>query len=158
MRKFAANYIISDTGIFLKNGILIAEENGTVLRYIDTADDLKEIAGLTFYNGILMTGFVFLQSNAPIESSESDSPIYALVMRLTKELSLLSMHNLIDLGKKVQEQFPEMKIPEIMNEIQGILQSNAGFIKENLPEIFLLTGVDLPRLRFKPTTKLKKII
>ena len=106
MRKFAANYLISDIGIFLKNGIVIAEENGTVLRYIDTADDLKEIAGLTFHNGILMTGFMFLQSNAPIESSESDSPINALVMSLTKELSLLSMQNLIDLGKKVQEQFP----------------------------------------------------
>ena len=158
MRKFAANYLISDTGIFLKNGIVIAKENGTVMRYIDTVDDLKEIAGLTFYNGILMTGFMFLQSNKPIEPSESDSPICALVMRLTKELSLLSMQNLIDLGKKVQEQFPEMKIPEIMNEIQGILQSNAGYIKENLPGIFLLAGVDLPRLRFKPTTKLKKII
>jgi hypothetical protein len=158
MRKYTANYLISDNGIFLKNGIMVAEENGTVVQYIDTTDDLKEIALLSFHNGILMPGCMFLKSNAPIPAPESYHPIFKLVMNLTKERSLLSIQNLIDLVKNVQEKFPEMKIPEIMNKTQDILLSNSGFIKENIPGIFLLTGVDLPQLHFTQKTRIKRIL
>ena len=50
MRKFTANYLVTASGTFLKNGIVIAEENGTAIEFIDTTGDLKEIAQLTFYN------------------------------------------------------------------------------------------------------------
>ncbi len=158
MRKFAANYLISDTGMFLKNGIVIAEENGTVVQYIDIADDLKEIAGLIFHNGILIAGCNFLRLNSPIPISETSDPIMTLVLKAVEGKSLFTLLNLIDLGKKIQEQFPDMKIPGILKEITDILLSNGGFIKKYVPGIFLLIGVDLPRLRFKPTTKLKRIL
>lgn len=158
MRKFAANYLISDTGMFLKNGIVIAEANGTIVQYIDTADDLKEIAGLIYHNGILIAGCNFLRANSPIIISETSDPIRTLVLNAVEEKNVFTVINLIDLGKKIQDQFPEMKIPGILNEISEILLSNGGFIKEYVHGIFLLIGVDLPQLRFKPTSKLKRIL
>ena len=57
MRKFAANYVVSYTGEFLKNGIVIIEDDGTDIRIINTNGDLMESEQLIFYNGILLTGY-----------------------------------------------------------------------------------------------------
>jgi hypothetical protein len=156
MKKFAANYLIAESGVFLKNGIIVSDEDGTALQYIDTTDDLKEIAQLTFHNGIMMAGCRFLKTNSPV--SESENQLNALVMKAVEGQSIFSLLDLIELGKLIQREFPEMKIPEILNVSMDMLQSNFGLIKETFPGIFLLTGVDLPRLRFKPTSKLKRIL
>jgi len=156
MKKFAANYLMSESGAFLKNGIIVSEDNGTVLQYIDTTDDLKEIAQLTFYNGILIAGCSFLKSNVPV--SKSVHPINDLVGKAIEGQSTFSLTDLIELGKQIQVAFSELKIPEIMKITLDILESEAGFIKENMPGVFLLTGVDLPRLRFKPKSKIKRIL
>jgi hypothetical protein len=156
MKKFAANYLIAESGAFLKNGIVVAEDNGTVLQYIDTTDDLKEIAQLTFHNGIMMAGCRFLKTNSPV--SESENQLNALVMKAVEGQNTFLLPDLIELGKLIQREFPEMKIPEILNVSMDMLQSNFGLFKESIPGIFLLTGVDLPWLRFKTTTKLKRIL
>lgn len=158
MRKFAANYLISESGIFLKNSIIIAEEDGTVLEFIDSKGDLREIAQLIFFNGILIPGCTFVKTSDAIPDSEPDHPVRSFVFQSLAGLSQVSIHNLIESGKQVQEQFPEMKIPEIMNEITEILLSNGGYSKEKIPGIFLLKEVNLPELQFTQRSRLKKII
>ena len=156
MKNFVANYLISESGTFLKNGIIVAEDHGTALQYIDTTNDLEERAQLSFHNGILIAGCSFLKTNEP--ESKSAHPIKALVAKAVEGQSTFSLPDLIELSKQVQVEFPEMTIPEILNDSIDLLQSNAGFIKVIVPGIFLLTGVDLPRLHFKPKTKLKRIL
>jgi hypothetical protein len=158
MKKFAANYLMNDQGDFLKNGIVVAEDDGTVLQYIDTSDNLIEIAGLIFHNGILMADISFRKSGPPITSFESDSHLSYIVWKAVQGLHQFSAQNLIDLAKVIQENFQQMNIPEIMNEIIRILISKAGFTKEYKPGIFLLKGTDLPRLRFTSNFKLKRIL
>ena len=58
MRKISANYIFPVSGPPHKNGIVVVEKTGKILEVIDTGGDLREIAGLEFYNGIIVPGFV----------------------------------------------------------------------------------------------------
>ncbi|HEX7585879.1 MAG TPA: hypothetical protein VF373_14420 [Prolixibacteraceae bacterium] len=158
MRKLAANYVVSEIGDFLKNGIVMAEEDGTVAGYIDTKGDLAEIEQLIFHNGILIAGFTFERKSIEIPLPETHHPIRSFVFQSSAGMNQFSIQNLIDLAKQVQEQFTELKIPEILNEISEVLLSNGGFVKENTPGIFLLIGTDLVGLHFTLKSRLKKIL
>lgn len=157
MRKFTANYLVTPSGTFLKNGILIAEENGTATEFIDTRGDLKEIAQLTFHNGILFPGYLFSKTDFGVAPVETDDIFQNCVIHLSAGLQDISLQELIDFGKQVQLQFPETKIDEIVLGITRSLLNFGGFSRQILPGIFLLTGADLPKLRFTPHCKLKKI-
>lgn len=155
MRKFAANYLVSDNGVYLKNGILVAGEDGFAINYIDTKGDLREIAQLTFLNGILMAGFRFIKTDNI--NAHSDQPFESMVIDSLSATTNFSIYELIDLGKLVQHQFPEMKIPEIMNKITATLKTYGGFSMERQPGIYLLSGADLVNLHFTAKGRLKKI-
>jgi len=58
MRKLSAHYIFTGTGIVLVKGIIILSDDGTVTDIIDTAGELEEMAGVEFYSGVLVPGFV----------------------------------------------------------------------------------------------------
>ncbi len=156
MRKFAANYLVADTGNYLKNGIVVAGEDGFVLEYIDTKGDLREIAQLTFFNGILMAACTFIKTKAA--DFGSIQPFESLTMNLLTGSNQFSLSELIELGKQIQLQFPELKIPEIMNGMNEVLFTTGGFTKENIAGINLLTGVDLVNLHFTSKSRLKKIL
>ena len=158
MRKFTANYLLSDSGVFLKNGILVAKEDGTVVDFVDTKGDLKEIAQMSFHNGILMAGFTFSKNTAFVPLSEAENTVKSFVIRSVAGIFQFSILDFIELGKQVQDHFPEMKIPEIMNEIAEVLLADSVFRKEKTPGIFLLSGVDLPQMHFTPQTRIKRIL
>lgn len=158
MKKLAANYLIAEDGKFLKNGIVVAEDDGTATAFIDTTNDLKEIARLTFHNGILLANFIFRKGTNIVSSSESEQRLKQFIFETVLPLEAFSIQELVDLGKQVQEQFPEMKIPEILKHISEVLVANNNFVKENLPGIFLVIGVDLSGLHFTPKSRLKKIL
>ncbi len=153
MKKLAANYIVSDAGKLLKNGILLAGEDGVAHEFIDTQGDLDEIAQLTFHNGILISGSTFRRINS---ESLFLSPEGSFICSLTAGVEQISLHNLVELGKQVQAQFPEMTIPEIMDSLNSVL--NRQFRKESIPGIFLLIGSDLPGMHFTHKSRLKKIL
>ncbi len=158
MKKFIANYLVSETGLFLKNGILVATEDGTAVEYIDTTGDLKELAGLIFQNGIVMAGFAFVRTTGSTPVSEPNETIQSFVYQRTTELNQLSLQDMIGLGKQMQNQFPEMNIPDIWQAITAVLLTNLGFMKQEVSGIFLLNGADLVRLQFTPKSKLKRIV
>lgn len=58
MRKLSAHYIFTGTGIVLVKGIIILSDDGTVADIIDTNGELDEMAGIEFYSGVLVPGFV----------------------------------------------------------------------------------------------------
>jgi hypothetical protein len=153
MRKLAANYIVSDSGKFLKNGILLAHEDGTALEFIDTKGNLDEIAQLTFHNGIVIPGNTFHRINL---ERTFPQPEGSFICSLVAGIEQISLHNLVEIGKQIQAQFPEMKIPEIMDSLNSVLDSQ--FRKERTPGIFLLVGSDLPGLHFTHKSRLKKIL
>jgi len=58
VRKIAATYIFPGNRPPLKNGILICNDDGSVVDIIEKNGDFKEEAGVEFYSGILCPGFV----------------------------------------------------------------------------------------------------
>jgi aminodeoxyfutalosine deaminase len=58
MKRFSAQYIITNTGQPLKRAVITTEDDGTIIRVEDTGGDLKEEYSLEFYNGIIIPGFI----------------------------------------------------------------------------------------------------
>ena len=58
MRKIAANYIMPVSSPPLRNGVVVIDNDGSILEIIDTGGKLRESSSLEFYNGIVTPGFV----------------------------------------------------------------------------------------------------
>lgn len=58
MKRFAAQYIITNYGPLLKRAVITTRDDGTIISVEDTAGDLKEIHSTEFYNGIIIPGFI----------------------------------------------------------------------------------------------------
>lgn len=57
MRKIAANYIYWPGYPLVKNGYIVLGDNGSV-EVVDTGGEVREIAGLEFYGGLIVPEFV----------------------------------------------------------------------------------------------------
>jgi len=57
-RKIAAHYVFTGIGKPIKNGILTVDDSGKILDISQSNENLREVAGLEFYSGILIPGFV----------------------------------------------------------------------------------------------------
>jgi hypothetical protein len=158
MKKFAANYLVSDTGDFLKNSILVAEDDGTVLEYIDTKGHLKEIARLVFYNGILLAAFNFVRVHEARSFDEPDNRLSSFLLAEAGSNNEVSIYAWLDACKKVQEYFPDMAVTEIFEGVTEFLVTDGGFRKESVPGVFLLTGSNLEILKLSQNSKLKRIL
>jgi cytosine/adenosine deaminase-related metal-dependent hydrolase len=58
MKRFAAQYIVTNSGPPLKRAVITTEDDGTIISIEDTEGDLKEKHSIEFYNGIIIPGFV----------------------------------------------------------------------------------------------------
>jgi aminodeoxyfutalosine deaminase len=58
MRKISASFIYTGKNNFLRNGILVLDDNNVVTDIIDNSGVIKEIPFLEYYSGILVPGFV----------------------------------------------------------------------------------------------------
>jgi hypothetical protein len=158
MKKFAANYVISDSGELLKNGIILAEDEGSVLEYIDTEGYLQEIARLEFHNGILLGGFTFVKVREAVPIMDFDSRFSSIILPEISGMNEISILKWLDICKKIPALFPDMMITEIMRGITDILCTDGGFRKEDTPGIYLLTGSDLIVLKLTTNCRIKRIL
>jgi cytosine/adenosine deaminase-related metal-dependent hydrolase len=58
MKRFSAQFIITNSGTPLKRAIITASDDGTVMNIEDTLGDLPEKHSVEFHNGIIIPGFV----------------------------------------------------------------------------------------------------
>lgn len=58
MKRFSAQYIITNISAPLKRGIITTENDGTIISIENTYGDLRETDSVEFYNGIIVPGFV----------------------------------------------------------------------------------------------------
>lgn len=63
MRKIAATYIFPLTQAPIRNGILVIDDDGIVVEIINSGKHFKEEAGLEYYSGILVPGFISVNYN-----------------------------------------------------------------------------------------------
>jgi aminodeoxyfutalosine deaminase len=58
MKSFSAQYIFTNNGPPLKRGIIITDDDGTIISVEDTRGNLPEKHSVSFCNGIIVPGFV----------------------------------------------------------------------------------------------------
>ena len=58
MKRFSAQYIITNSGPPLKRAIITTHDDGTVINIEDTHGSLQEKSSVEFHNGIIIPGFV----------------------------------------------------------------------------------------------------
>src|SRR5512133_920615 len=58
MKRFTAQYVITNSGLPLKRAVISTEDDGTIISVEDTAGELREKHSTEFYNGIIIPGFV----------------------------------------------------------------------------------------------------
>lgn len=69
MRKIAAQLIFTMHKPPIKNGYLVIDNKGFVQQIINTGGTIPEMAGLEFYNGIIVPGFVDVASSVELPES-----------------------------------------------------------------------------------------
>ena len=57
-RKISAHYVFPINAEPIKNGIIEVDDSGQILNIINPGDEIRELAGVEFYSGILVPGFV----------------------------------------------------------------------------------------------------
>ena len=58
MKKFSAQFILTNRGPALKRGIVTTNDDGTIIRVDDTGGDPEETRSVEFHNGTIVPGFV----------------------------------------------------------------------------------------------------
>ena len=99
MRKISANYIYTGTSSPLRNGIITLDDSGKILNIEDTGGNLREIAKLSFYNGIIVPGFVNAHCHLELSHLKGLIPKHTGLARFIFELS----QNRFNSPKKVQQ-------------------------------------------------------
>lgn len=158
MKKHAAHYLLSDTGVLLKNGIAVTGNDGFVVEYIDTKGQIKELEQMIFHSGLLLGAFEMDKNQGPAVVPFPEDHFQLQLIDLLAHSTHISLEQLMNAAKALQKQFPGMTVPGLLNRMFQILISQAGYVKKPLPGLFLITGLDLSGMHFTPASRLKKIL
>jgi cytosine/adenosine deaminase-related metal-dependent hydrolase len=74
MKRFTAQYVITNTGHPLKRAVVTTENDGTILSIEDTLGNLKEEHSTIYYNGIIIPGFVNCHSHLELSHMKTSVP------------------------------------------------------------------------------------
>jgi len=75
-RKIAAHYLCPIVDKPIKNGIITIDESGKILDISEPSGSLDRIAGLEFYSGILVPGFVNTHCHLELSHMKSKIPMH----------------------------------------------------------------------------------
>lgn len=158
MKKFAAHYLLTHTGEVLKNGIAVVGGDGYIMEYIDTKGHIQEQEQMIFHSGMLTGAFDLVKGYHLSDNSFAKDSFSLQVVQSAADSQRLSFTQLVESGRQLQQQFPEMDVPALLNTMIRVLISDAGYVKEPQAGIFLFTGLDLKTLHFTAQSRLKKIL
>jgi cytosine/adenosine deaminase-related metal-dependent hydrolase len=74
MKRFSAQYIITNSSPLLKRAVINTEDDGTIISISDTAGELKEEHSVEFHNGIIVPGFVNCHCHLELSHMKNSVP------------------------------------------------------------------------------------
>ncbi|WP_346862701.1 hypothetical protein [uncultured Draconibacterium sp.] len=97
MRKIAATYIFPLCGPPVKNGILVCDDDGIVVEIINRGESFREEAGVEFYSGILVPGFIGISSGLQNRNKTTNRKYwangFAVLANIEKNTSVVCERN-----------------------------------------------------------------
>jgi len=74
MKRFAAQYIITNSGPPLKRSVVTTEDDGTIISVENKEGNLNEEHSIEFYNGIIVPGFVNCHCHLELSNMKDTVP------------------------------------------------------------------------------------
>jgi aminodeoxyfutalosine deaminase len=74
MKRFTAQYVITNSGPPLKRAVLTTEDDGTITGIEDTDGNLKEKHSTEFHNGVIIPGFVNCHCHLELSHMKGKTP------------------------------------------------------------------------------------
>jgi hypothetical protein len=158
VRKIAATYIFTGNNSPLKNAILLCEEDGTIVEVVEKGNNFTEEAGVEFYSGILVPGFVRLKCNLKDHTLIANRKMWAQGVALAAdfensvyvecEKNALKFQQLFHSGKdtKVIELDPTLEIEFRNLEFNNLVLAEIFMLQQkdiaSLPELFERISAD----------------
>ncbi len=129
MRKIAATYIFPITQAPIKNGILVCEDNGTIVKIIKPKGAFKEEAGVEFYSGIITPGFVALSNTLKNHNKIQNRKVWARGIAIVADI----VHSTYVIGERNAYEF---------------LPLNSSSLKQVIPSSLIISENDLESTSF----------
>jgi len=86
VRKIAATYVFPLRGAPIKNAILVCNADGTIVDLIDRGNAFREEAGVEFYSGILVPGFICAIDNLQNHTRVTNRKLWAAGIALVADI------------------------------------------------------------------------
>jgi cytosine/adenosine deaminase-related metal-dependent hydrolase len=74
MKRFAAQFIFTNSGPPLKRAVITADDNGTIISIENNDGSLRESHSVEFYNGIIIPGFVNCHNHLELSHLKGSIP------------------------------------------------------------------------------------
>lgn len=157
MRKFSAHFIYTGTGEIIKNGILITENDGTIIDVKNPSENTNDnIDSLEFYNGIIVPGFI--NAHCHVELSYLKDKIIDInglvnfIEKLQKEKNKNS-NNIIDSIKKADFEMKKngiVAVGDISNTNNSFqIKKNSSIYYHTFLEIYGIKNHEAKNIIFK---------
>lgn len=130
MRKIAATYIFSLVQSPIKYGIIVCENDGTIVDIINKGELFKEEAGVEFYSGIIVPGFVLQNCNLQNHDKISNRKMWAEGISLAADTANSTYVVPEKNGCKIQEFTVPLGIEDSLK--FSSLEQNTSFINRLL--------------------------
>jgi len=164
MKKFAAHFVFPGNSAPVPGGIVETDADGTVLRLIQPRNDLRELAGMEFHNGILCPAFVSLPDPFSPDLFFSYFPglkVFESFLpdRPTDERRILEWMKAIQLttGSLSLEQLIRQFAYEPAR-VSGRLNERGSLEPGKRPGLILIDHIDYPNLQLTENSRLKRLI
>ncbi len=106
-RKISAHYIITDSEV-IKNGIITIDKQGKIVDIQSLGNDIKEISGTEFYNGVLVPGFVNAHCHLELSHLKDKISRHTGLEGFISEIVNLRMSSDNEIAKYMQQADREM--------------------------------------------------
>lgn len=142
-RKLSAHYIFPANKPPLKRGIVVVENDGTIIDVIDTKGKLHESESLEFFDGIITPGFVL----------GIDNPSHNSLLSILEEM------------KTFQENFKDISLDALIawgtiNAAKALgVDNKLGSISiGKKPGLYLITNIDFDKMQLTSQSEVKEIL
>jgi cytosine/adenosine deaminase-related metal-dependent hydrolase len=89
IKKIAAHYILPISDKPIRNGVITYDETGKILEISQPSFNVQEIAGIEFYSGILVPGFVNTHCHLELSHLKSKLPMHAGLHGFVSKINII---------------------------------------------------------------------
>jgi cytosine/adenosine deaminase-related metal-dependent hydrolase len=144
-KKISAHYIFPISSVPIKKGIIELDDQGKIIRIIDPGKEQKERAGVEFYSGILVPGFINTHCHVELSHLKAKVPEHTGLHNFISQISKIRIADDEIIQKAIKKADLEMQkngivaVGDISNTKHSIrIKKNSKITYHSFIELFSL--------------------